>query len=403
MLILRPCLTMPPTASGGTPAISAWHWARLDDAGATVLAQGRAGSEALGELGSAQTVALLVPSAWIAWHLVQWPGGRVARQAEALAGLLEEHLLQDPAQLHWAIGPQGPDGPGSAWAAAVRDADLAAAVAALETLGWTVQQLVAEAAPCPTPRLWAHLLDGTPRVELACAHGVFSAPLADAGPVCAWLLDDATPIQAWADPACYDLAREALPALPWQVMPNALVWRDALDSGVDLAQFHWRRRVGGGWRQRAARALRDVATAPAWAGARGGVGVAALIGLGALPLAAWQAQRAEQALRAETQRVARQALPGAPVVLDPVRQLQQALQRSAAAPPPTALERWLHTWGTLGGAAPQRIELDGTHLTMVWSAPVPPPALQRAALAAELPPPQGDGNTWRWTWQEARR
>lgn len=402
MLILRPSLTMPPTASGGAPAISAWHWARLDDAGATVLAQGRAGSEALGELGSAQTVALLVPSAWIAWHLVRWPGGRPARQAEVLAGLLEEHLLQEPALMHWAIGPQGPDGPGSAWVAALRDADLAAAVATVEALGWTVQRLVAETAPCPTPRLWAHLLDGAPRVELACDHGVFSAPLVDASPVCGWLLDDPTPIQAWADPACYDLARATLPALPWQVLSAVHVWRDALNSGVDLAQFLWRRRVGGGGWQRAARALREVASAPAWTGVRWGLGVAAFVGLVGLPLVAWQAQRAEQALRAETLRVARQALPGTPVLLDPVRQLQQALQRAAPVPPPTALERWLHVWGTLGGAAPQRIELEDTQLTMTWSTPVPPHALQRAALAAELPPPQGDGATWRWVLQEAR-
>lgn len=405
MLILRPvdrCATVAAPAGAAAEATpSAWHWVRVDDAG-TVLAQGRAPAEGLAALGRGERVALVVPTGWLAWHAVALPAGRAARTPPALAGLLEEALLDDPQRLHWAVGPAAPDG--RTWVAAVREDRLQAAVAAAQAPGWTVERLVAESHPLPTPVLWVHALDGAALAVLAGPDGVATVPLADLDAL--WqpgaaqdeaLADAASPAApaCTADPAAFDDARSARPQAPWQALPAARRWADALRDGPDLAQFAWRRRIGGAWWQRALRAMRAVGTDPAWTPGRWGVAAAVAVPLLAVPLAAWQARQAERALRAETERIARAALPQAPVLLDPPRQLAQALARLGGPAAPGVLERWLHAWGALDGPPPQQVRLQGERLELRWDAAPPAAQVRAAARAAGLTVTQESGPVWR--------
>lgn len=62
-------------------------------------------------------VALLPPQA-LSWHRVELPAGlhkQPARLQAALAGLLEDRLLDDPAQLHLALQPDWQTAPRSGW------------------------------------------------------------------------------------------------------------------------------------------------------------------------------------------------------------------------------------------------------------------------------------------------
>lgn len=396
MLILRPvdrCASETEPA-GATPqaAPSAWHWARLDTSGA-VQAQGRAPANELAALGRREHVALALPVGWLAWHAVALPAHRAARTLQALAGLLEDEVLDPPERLHWALGPAAPQG--RTWVAVTREERLRAAVAVLQGLGWTVQRLLAESYPQPAPLLWVHALDGVPSAVLAGPHGVVAVPLTDLDALLSPSTPqdkasaglDASPIPPTAltyaaDPAAFDAARTARPQAPWQALPAARRWADAWRDGPDLAQFAWRRRIGGAWWQRALSAARAVGAEPAWAPARWGVAAAVAVPLLAVPLAAWQARQAERALHAETQRIARAALPQAPVLLDPPRQLAQALARETGPTPPSALERWLHAWGAQGGPPPQQMRLQGDRLELRWDAAPPADQVRAAARAA---------------------
>lgn len=403
MLILRPVLRRSWVGSSTPDADGAiWHWARLDEEG-TVRAQGRAPSDALIELGTAPNVALVVPTPWLSWHRVQLPPGRWGRDLPALIGLLEEHLLDDADRVHWALGPSDPSGP-LQWIALCRDEALQEAVARLQALGWTVQRLCAESTPGHRLTVWVHALDEQPTLVLSGPDGVVWVPLADASELLQGIVDPPTaqgetgpsPVaQAWADPACLDEARAALPHLPWQPVPAGARWNLALQEGADLAQFAWRRRIGGAWWQRTARALQAVATAPAWRAARWGLATAAAIPLLAVPVLAWQARQAERALQAEGLRLARAALPDAPVLLHPSRQLAQALAQKTGPSRPTALERWLHAWGEQGATAPLYLRLQDGVLEMTWEHPPSAEALHVAARTAGLPKPQGADRVWR--------
>ncbi|TSE18852.1 type II secretion system protein L [Tepidimonas alkaliphilus] len=406
MLILRPvdrCASETEPA-GATPqaAPSAWHWARLDASGA-VQAQGRAPADELAALGRREHVALALPVGWLAWHAVALPAQRAARTPQALAGLLEDEVLDPPDRLHWALGPAAPQG--HTWVAVTREERLHATVAALQDLGWTVQRLLAESYPQPAPVLWVHALDGAPMAVLAGPHGVAAVPLTDLDALLPPGMpqdDDQAARDAWsasltytADPAAFDDARAARPQAPWQALPAARRWADAGRDRPDLAQFAWRRRIGGAGWQRALRAMRAVGTDPAWAPARWGVAAGVAVPLLAVPLAAWQARQAERALHAETQRIARAALPQAPVLLDPPRQLAQALARLGGPAAPGVLERWLHAWGALGGPPPQQVRLQGDRLELRWDAAPPAAQVRAAARAAGLTVTEDSGPVWR--------
>lgn len=405
MLFLRPidrCATVAaPAGATAEAAPSAWHWARVDEAG-TVLAQGRAPAEGLAALSGRERVALVVPTGWVAWHAVALPAGRSARSPQALAGLLEDDLLDEPDRLHWALGPAAVQG--RTWVAVLRDDRLQAAVAAAQAPGWTVERLFAESHPLPSPVLWVHALDGVPTAVLAGPDGVATVPLADLDALLppdapqGNAPTDAAPSPAAltyaADPAAFDDARAARPQAPWQALPAAQRWADARRDGPDLAQFAWRRRIGGAWWQRALRLLREAGTDPAWAPARWGVAAAAAVPLLAVPVAAWQARQAERALHAEAQRIARAALPQAPVLLDPPRQLAQALAQMGGPASPGALERWLHAWGALNGPPPQRVHLQGDRLELHWNTAPPEAQVRAAARAAGLTVAQDGGTVW---------
>lgn len=399
MLLIRPFAPVPPPAGPGArpDGILHWHWARSTD-GQRIDGQGQTPTAELDRLTVDGACILVVPLTWLSWHRIRLPGGRAARTPAVIASLLEDAVLDDPATLHAALEPRGGRGDGAreVWVAVCRRDALHAALEPLLRRGWPVRAIVPELAPSPQRFAWVHLVDDAPHLTLAGPDGILSQPL---GPTPGGLSTDAAAELAWAEPAALRDAERLAPGHPWVVAPAGQVWLRTLAGGWNLAQFDLRARVGGVWWHRLAQWGHAAWHAPAWRPARWGA--VALVGMPllALPGLAWQSHRHEQALQAALVQAARQALPDTPVLLDPVRQVRQAIDRErvrTGTVPPHAVERLLHAWGESPDLpALQSLVLDGRQIRVQTEAPV---AVGR--LAAVLAPRgwtvTGDGER-RWT------
>ena len=118
-------------------------------------------------------IVVLVPVGQLSWHLLDLPKGTLDRNffqegnaqrlRSVLDGLLEDRILDEPAQVHFAIEPGAQTG-APVWVAACDRTWLTAWLGALEQLGRPVARIVPEMAPptanaAVTPVL---LVTGTP-------------------------------------------------------------------------------------------------------------------------------------------------------------------------------------------------------------------------------------------------
>jgi general secretion pathway protein L len=117
------------------------------DAAAGRLQAGRA---AAALLPTAQQVVAVIPAHGVGWHRVALPKAPAAKLRAALAGVLEDVLLEDDAELHLALPPHAKTGE-QAWVAAVNKSWLKAQIDALEAEGQTVDRVVPAWAPDDAP------------------------------------------------------------------------------------------------------------------------------------------------------------------------------------------------------------------------------------------------------------
>jgi general secretion pathway protein L len=114
------------------------------------LAVTRHGRAAAALLPKADSVVLVLADTDVSWHRITVPKAPPARQRAAIAGVLEEQLLDDPEAMHLALAP-GAVGGQSAWVAAIDKAWLAAELAVLEKAGVQVERAVPISWPEDTP------------------------------------------------------------------------------------------------------------------------------------------------------------------------------------------------------------------------------------------------------------
>ena len=110
----------------------------------------RHGRAAAALLPKADSVVLVLADTDVSWHRITVPKAPVARQRAALAGVLEDQLLDDPAAMHLALAP-GAVGGQSAWVAAIDKAWFASELRALEKAGVQVERAVPLSWPEDTP------------------------------------------------------------------------------------------------------------------------------------------------------------------------------------------------------------------------------------------------------------
>lgn len=346
MTLLLATLPPPPAPSGGDHA-----WAVWSGDGSKLRAQGSA-PPALWP--TADELVLGVPAAALSWHQVTLPQGSLGgavRVRAMLAGLLEDHLLDDPEQLHFALQPGARAG-APVWVAVCRRDWLGAGVQAVEGVGRRVTRLVPEFAPQPPgapPALFAIGEPGAALLVVCDEQGVTMLPLDSAAVALVGTLPEGA--TATAEPAVAELA-ESLFQRPMPIVTPTARWLQASASAWDLAQFDLastgRARAG----KKAAAILRMLWHAPQWRAARWGALVLVLAQLIGLNAWAWKERNALDDKRAALRNILTQTFPAVQTVIDAPLQMTRevaVLQQATGAVAASDLEPML---GALAGSLP---------------------------------------------------
>lgn len=364
---------------GRVPA--AWPYVLSSD-GRNPASQGLAAAALLPR--ADQTV-LVLAEADLSWHEIDIPKAPGARLRAALAGVLEEALLDDEAKLHLALGAGAAAGK-RGWVAVTDEGRLNAALQALEQGGRTVDRVV----PAAEPGAWrghfhagshagAHAESTTvaddehPWLTLAGPAGVYSAKLSGNLARARLAALQGQHVRWTAAPAAA-VAAEHLLGNPVELMSDGARALEAAQSGCNLRQFDL------AVRHRGSRAVLDAARrllSPSWRPVRLALGALVAVQLLGLNVYAWQQRQALAAKREAMDQLVRSAHPGVKVVLPAPLQMQRETDRlrtAAGRPGPGDLESLLAAaaaaWPDGAGPAPGlRYEAGRLTLTAAWAPP----------------------------------
>ena len=299
----------------------------------------------------------VVPAQAVSWHQVNLPKGSLKQGAlggtidsprlrAVLEGLLEDRLLEEPVELHFALQPDAPtDGP--VWVAACNRAWLRAALAVLEAAKRPVARIVPECAPDGL-RLQALGTPEFPQLLSTSLHGVSLLPL-NAATLAMAQATHVDPVELVAEPAVAALA-EQLAQRPVTLQQASERWLDSARGRWDLAQFD----LSNSTRSRAWKGLAAQATiwlqAPQWRAARWGVALLLLAQIIGLNAWAWKESGSLEAKRNTLRSTLTQTFPGVKVVVDaPVQMARELalLRQTAGATSARDLEAMLSVLGSI--------------------------------------------------------
>ncbi|AVS92142.1 general secretion pathway protein GspL [Paracidovorax avenae] len=327
-----------PQGSAPGPATEYGYTLTTDGHAATRHDSARA--SLLPDPGRAGEVVAVVPIQALSWQRVALPQGAQAPRLRAvLEGLLEERLLDDPAQLHFALEPGARPGV-PAWVAVCDRNWLRAALQALEAAGRPVQRVVPEFAP-GTEEPPAYYVIGTPEEPLLVATGQGPEAVPSVLPLSPAALQltgasraaDAAgadggeaPPPLQAEPAVARLAEQMTgrPAVLHTASQRALA---AARGTWDLAQFEFASNRRTRTLRKTATAFGAFARAPQWRAARWALGVcmaAQVVGLNAW---AWQERQALAGKQAGVRNALTQTFPQVQVVVDAPVQMEREVAR----------------------------------------------------------------------------
>ena len=316
----------------GLAAVPAeWHYVLSAD-GRTPTLAGHAGAAFLPK---ADQVVLLLAEADVSWHRVDVPRAPAARLHEALAGVMEDALLDEGQAPHFALAPDARPGQ-SGWVAVADGLRLATALQALENSGLSIERVVSAALPGPSPRGHFHgggdLQNAAGANEehawltLSGADGVVHLRL-DGGLARARVPADALGSVRWSSTPAAALAAERWLGSPVPLMSDAERAWEAAQLHVNLRQFELAPRTRGtrALRQAAKRLLSDQ-----WRPVRLGLLALVLVQLVGLNLVAWQQRQMLSAKRETMTALLKSAHPGVRAVLDAPLQMQRETDRLRA-------------------------------------------------------------------------
>ena len=285
-------------------------------------------------------VLALIPHTRLSWLSVHFPpGSHGARLGAVLAGLLEDRVLDDVADLHCVVDPASADVPrsgGVALVAACSKSWLREVLAPLQASGLVVQRLVPELSPRAQPLL---CVMGTPELSqsvLCHTQGVTLLP----PNVAQWKAFPAFTAYATlsaaqgplvAEPAMVERVEQFLQRRP--VMQNAAQRAVvAAQSDWDLAQGEWAQGTSQRFLRLSQHVWQTFFHAPAWRSVR--IGLATLLTLQVLGLnaMAWREQRVLDVHKAQLNQILTATFPSVRLVIDAPLQMQRevdTLQRNA--------------------------------------------------------------------------
>jgi len=280
---------------------------------------------------------LVVPVERLSWHRVRLPRIPASKTEAVLAGLLEDHLLEDPADLHFALEPgmHPARGVAEGWVAVCSKAWLRERLDELASRGWKVNRILPAAVPQARPWLWAEGDADACRPTVAGPSGVVCIPL-DGASAWAWipaLAGDPAALagRCFTTPSAVGQMERLLPAMGWSIQPFQQAWLVPLASGWNLAQQAFRLNERLRWQRTWQQALMKVLKAPAWRPVRWGLAGLLLVQLIGLNLVALQARQQVQAAQAALEDTLKQTFPHVTLVLNAQVQMQRELERLRAA------------------------------------------------------------------------
>lgn len=348
---------------------------------------------------AAQEMIVVVPAAMLSWHRAALPRLPRHRWPQALAGLLEDQLLNDTTQVHMALEP-GAKGGAASWVAVCDKTWLLQTIALLEAAGRSVQKVVPEFEPGSA----ALYLTGQPEqahLVQVDDQGVLVMPLPQ--PVreslqnWASTLPSAGDAPLWAEPALADVAQEGLHR-PAQLMSAAQRLWQAAQSPWNLAQFDLSSTAGGHWRQRLQRGWRQAWQSAPWRPLRWGLLALILVQMLGLLAWAWQESRQQQARKNEVQAILRSTFPQVKLIVDPTLQMRrevQALALASGSPDAADLGVMLSVLAEAGAPAIQRLDYAAGQLLLGgWSVPADRLQAIESALALRGYTLQRQGQQW---------
>ncbi len=350
MSLLVILLPVRPRDGSDAPADGRYHHVMSADG----VLVGSAGWTEARLLPRADSVIAVLAAQDVAWHALTLPKAPAARLQLALAGVLEEHLLEEPEQVHLALAPGARAGEAT-WVGATHRAWLASQLTALQTAGVVVDRVVPALAPG------------------ASVQGHFSQALDGLGGSGdeLWL--------SWADPSgamCLrcsgDLARALLPGWQaqsprWSATPaaagaaerwlgSAVAVQSDGEQALAAARSAWNlRQFDLALDARGLRALRAAArqlTGPAWRPARWGLAALLVVQVLGLNLWAWQQQRALEARRTAMTDLLRASHPQVRAVLDAPLQMQRETDALRTAAGRASADDFEPLLGQVAGAWP---------------------------------------------------
>ena len=306
----------------------------LSDDGRTVLRPVQAPATLLPAPSGVEIVAV-VPAVRLSWHRLALPRGALkaglfqegstGRLRAVLDGLLEDLVLDETSQLHFAIEPQPRTGE-PVWVAACDRTWLHAWLGALAQAGRPVARIVPELTPPSGEASGSASLHvtGTPdhaQLMLAGPDGVTLMPLSVAtAALVAWPEE----AQVLAEPGVAALAEQFFnrPAT-LQTAPER--WLAAAQSDWDLAQFDLLYTRGTRLRKRLSAMVSSLFRAPRWRAARWAAVALVAVNLMGLQAWAWKERSALAAQRAAIQSTLTATFPEVRVVVDAPVQMARAL------------------------------------------------------------------------------
>jgi general secretion pathway protein L len=314
--------------------------------GETVI---ESGQSAASTLPRDDDVVLVMPPRVVSWHRLAVPKVGSARLRAVLDGLLEDRLLADTTDMHFAIEPGGRAGQ-TVWIAACDRQWLRGWLQALEAAGRPVARIVPALWPLAAvdgtmPILyWAH--DEGNQVWLATASplGVRCTPLEEgahsafgesafggtssaASSIASELLNaDPTTTRLLADPAVSGLAERAFNQR-FDLISKSSWLLQCAQSDWNLAQFDLSLSAGARRGQRLRQTLRRLRSAPDWRAARWGMGALVAVQLLGLNMVAWSERNSLSAKQQAVTQTLQQTFPQVTLVLDAPVQMQRELSR----------------------------------------------------------------------------
>ena len=372
-------------ARAPTPGALGAEWAFvLTPDGLAVSREGRAATVLLPK---ADSVVLVLADTDVSWHRITVPKAPAARLRAAVAGVLEEQLLEEPDALHLALAPGAAAGQ-SGWVAAVDKAWFAAQLRSFEKLGGPVERAVPLSWPEDTPlgHFWASFgADPGASMQLTwsdasgvAASGVQGALARQMLPVWA-----AQPARWSAHPAVAAAAERWLGASV-MVLPDEQRMLQAVRSLWNLRQFELAAKHRGTLALRSAwRKLRS----PGWRPVRYGLVALVAAQVLGLNLWAWHQQRQIEGRRLAINELLRTTHPQVRAILDAPVQMQRetdALRSAAGRPGEADLEAALGALAAVwpAGQPPlQNLRFENSRLSFAASGW---PETQVAAMRAQL-------------------